>query len=102
MARILDAISSHRARRLSCVEAGELLGFSERHFRRLRDAFEERGEDGLIDRRRGRVSARAADEAEAAWVADMFRPRYFDFRIKLLHEQIMGMPLASGNAQAIQ
>ena len=102
MARVLDAIASHRAGRLSCVEAGELLGFSERHFRRLRDAFEERGEDGLIDRRRGRVSARAADEAEAAWVADMFRPRYFDFRIKLLHEQIMGMPLASGNAQAIQ
>ena len=60
MAHVLDAISSHRTGRLSCVEAGELLGFSERHFRRLRDAFEERGEDGLIDRRRGRVSARAA------------------------------------------
>jgi hypothetical protein len=27
MARVLDAISSHRAGRLSCVEAGELLGF---------------------------------------------------------------------------
>ena len=73
MARVLDAIASHRAGRLSCVEAGELLGFSERHFRRLRDAFEERGEDGLVGRRRGRVSARAADEAEAAWVAEMFR-----------------------------
>ena len=44
MARVLDAISSHRAGRLSCVEAGELLGFSERHFRRLRDAFEDRGD----------------------------------------------------------
>ncbi len=33
MARVLDAIGSHRAGRLSCVEAGELLGFSERHFR---------------------------------------------------------------------
>ena len=96
MARVLDAISSHRAGRLSCVEAGELLGFSERHFRRLRDAFEDRGEDGLIDRRRGRVSARAADEAEAAWVAEMFRTRYFDFRIKHFHEQIVGMPMASG------
>jgi len=61
MARVLDAISSHRAGRLSWVEAVELLGFSERHFRRLRDAFEERGEDGLLDRRRGRVSARAAE-----------------------------------------
>ena len=102
MARVLDAIASHRAGRLTCVEAGELLGFRSRHIRRLRDAFEERGENGLIDRRRGRVSARAADEADAAWVADMFRPRYVDFRIKLLHEQIMGTPLASGNAQSIQ
>ena len=75
MARVLDAISSHRAGRLSRVEAGELLGFSERLFRSLRDAFEERGEDALIDRRRGRLSARAADEAEAAWVAEMFRTR---------------------------
>jgi hypothetical protein len=96
MARVLDAISSHRAGRLICSEAGELLGFRSRHIRRLHDAFEERGEDGLINRRRGRVSARAADEADAAWLADMFRPRYVDFRIKLLHEQIMGMPLASG------
>jgi len=61
MARVLDAISSHRAGRLICVEAGELLRFSERYFLCLRDAFEERGEDGLIDRRRGRVSSRAAD-----------------------------------------
>ena len=81
MARVLGSISLHRAGRFSCFEAGELLGFRCRRFRRLRDAFEERGENGLIDRRRGRVSARAADEADAAWVADMFRPRYADFRI---------------------
>ena len=97
MARVFDAINSHRAGRLSCAEAGELLGFNERHFRHLRDAFEERGEDGLIDCRRGWVSARAADEAEAAWVTEMFRTRYFDFRIKHFHEQIVGMPMASGD-----
>ena len=63
------------------------------------DAFEERGEDGLIDRRRGRVSASAADGAEwaeGAWVAEMFRTRYFDLQIKHFHEQIVGMPMASG------
>ena len=69
MARVLDAISSHLAGRLSCVEAGELLGFSERHFRRLRDAYEERGEEGLIDRRRGRASPLRAGEASNACVA---------------------------------
>jgi Helix-turn-helix domain len=54
MARVLDAIVSHRAGRVSCVTAGELQGLSERHFRRLRDAYEDRGEEGLVDRRRGR------------------------------------------------
>jgi transposase InsO family protein len=96
MARVLDAISSHRAGRLSCVEAGELLGFSERHFRRLRDAYEERGEEGLIDRRHGRVSGRRAGEAEIAWMTEMFRTHYFDFRIKHFHERIVGRAMAGG------
>ena len=101
MTRVLDAINSHRAGRLSCVEAGELLGFSERHFRRLRDAFEERPEDRLIDRRRRAVSASAGDEAEAAWVAEMFRTRYFDVRIKHFHEQIVGLSMASRKPRSI-
>ena len=37
------------------------------------------------------MSARAADEA--AWVADMVRPRYFDVRIKHFHDQILGLPI---------
>ncbi len=36
MARIVDAIGRVRDKRSSCVEAAELLGLSERHFRRLR------------------------------------------------------------------
>ena len=62
----------------------------------MRDAFEERGKGGLIDRRRGRVNVRVADETEAAWVAEMFRARYFDIRIKHFCEQIMGMLMARG------
>jgi hypothetical protein len=96
MARVLDAIVSHRARRLSCVGAGELLGLSERHFRRLRDAYEDRGEEGLVDRRRGRVSSSRIPEAEAEWLAEMFRARYFDFTAKHFHEQVVGQPMAGG------
>ena len=96
MARVLDAIVSHRAGRLSCVEAGELLGLSERHFRRLRDAYEDRGEEGLVDRRRGRVSSARVPDAEAEWLAEMFRTRYFDFTAKHFHEQVVGQPMADG------
>src|ERR1700732_3044449 len=40
MARYVEALERYRGGRLSCVEAAELLGISERHFRRLRDRYE--------------------------------------------------------------
>ena len=83
MARIIDAIGLHQARKLSCVEAGALLGMSERHFRRLRDAYEAHGAEGIVDRRRGRASGRRAPVDEVAWVVEEFRTRYFDFTAKL-------------------
>ena len=54
MARIVEAIGRWRSGALSCGEAAEMLGMSERHFRRLRDRYEAEGAEGLIDRRRGR------------------------------------------------
>src|SRR5215210_2383405 len=85
MARIIDAIGLHQARKLSCVEAAELLGMSERHFRRLRDArdaYEAHGAEGIVDRRRGRMSGRRAGVDEIEWVIEEFRTRYFDFTAK--------------------
>jgi Winged helix-turn helix len=96
MARIIDAIGLHRKKRLSCVEAAELLGMSERHFRRLRDAYEERGAEGLADRRRGRASGRRAPVDGVAWVAEEFRTRYFDFTANHFHEAIRDRPRADG------
>src|SRR4051794_34615514 len=96
MARIIDAIGLHQAKKLSCVEAAELLGMSERHFRRLRDAYEERGAEGIIDRRRGRASGRRAPVDEGAWVVEEFRTRYFDFTAKHFHEAIHGRAMADG------
>src|SRR3954470_3026619 len=96
MARVIDAIELHRKKKLSCVEAAELLGMSERHFRRLRDAYEERGAEGIIDRRRGRASGRRAGVDEIAWVVEAFRTRYFDFTAKHFHEAIQGRPMADG------
>src|SRR4029453_10287987 len=96
MARITDAIELHRKKKLSCVEAGALLGMSERHFRRLRGAYEERGAEGIIDRRRGRTSGRRAGVDEIAWVVEGFRPLSFDFTPKPFHEAVHGRPMADG------
>src|SRR4051794_41256749 len=69
---------------------------SERHFRRLRDAYEERGAEGIIDRRRGRASGRRAGVDEIAWLIEAFRTRYFDFTAKHFHDAIHGRPMADG------
>jgi winged helix-turn helix protein len=55
MGRLVDAIVRHRAGELGCEAAAELLGLSERHFRRLRDRYEEDGPDGVVGASRGAV-----------------------------------------------
>ncbi len=78
VARIVEAIGRYRGGTLSCVEAAEALGMSERHFRRLRDRYEAEGAEGLIDRRRGRATGRRAPVDRIEWVLDQYRTRYFD------------------------
>lgn len=96
MARIVEAIGKYRNGRLSCVEAADLLGMSERHFRRLRDVYEAEGAEGLVDRRRGRSSGRRAPVDEIEWVIAEFRTRYFDFTAKHFHEAVVGTTMADG------
>lgn len=96
MARIVEAIGRYRTGQLSCLEAAELLGMSERHFRRLRDAYEAKGAEGIIDRRRGRASGRRAPVDEIEWVLEEFRARYFDFTAKHFHEAVANTQMANG------
>ena len=70
---------------LSQAEAAEILGVSERTFRRWRDRFEAEGAEGLYDRRLGRLSARRAPVDEVARVLELFDTRYWDFTAKHFH-----------------
>lgn len=96
MGRITDAIGLHRKKKPICVEAAELLGMSERHFRRLRDAYEAKGAEGIVDRRRGRASGRRAPIDEIEWVIGEFRTRYFDFTAKHFHDAVVGRAMSNG------
>ena len=81
MARIVEAIGRYRGGELSCIEAAEVLGMSERHFRRLRDRYEAQGAEGIVDRRLGKASARRVPVDRIDWVVEMYRTRYFDFTV---------------------
>ena len=74
---------------LSQAEAAEILGMSERTFRRWRDRYEATGAEGLFDRRLGTVSARRAPVDEVAGLLELFDTRYFDFTPKHFHEKLV-------------
>jgi hypothetical protein len=87
--RFEQALDGYRRRRLSADEAGELLGMSGRHFRRLSVRYAEERADGLRDRRRGLPSPRRGQAAELARMHQLYRERYGDFTLKHFHEQLV-------------
>ena len=54
--KIQEVILRAMARKISWFQAAEILGFSDRHLRRIRERYEEFGYDGLFDRRLGKPS----------------------------------------------
>jgi transposase len=69
------------------LEAAELLGVSERTFRRWRDRYREEASAGLADRRL-RPSLRQAPKAEIERMLGLYRDLYRGFTVKHFHEQL--------------
>ena len=74
---------------LSQAEAAEILGMSERNFRRWYGRWLEEGEAGLLDRRIGRPSPRRVPETAKAELCRLYRERYADHTVKHFHEQLV-------------
>jgi hypothetical protein len=62
-----------KRKELSAMEAGELLGCSERQFRRYR-RYEEEGLAGLLDRRLGKASLRRVPVDKLVWMLGEYSP----------------------------
>ena len=73
---------------LSGAEAGEMLGCSERQFRRYRRRFEEDGPEGLIDRRLGKAAARRVPVDEVTWMLEEYERLYRGWNVKHFHEHL--------------
>jgi len=69
-------------------DAAELLGVSERTFRRWRDQYEEDGEAGLVDGRLGKASGKRVSQDKRDEVAELYRKRYAGFTAKHFHERL--------------
>ena len=86
MQKFRDVLSRWERRELSMLEAGELLGMSERQFRRYRDRFEEEGEAGLIDHRLGKASPKRIEAVQVDRMLELYRTVYRGWNVKHFHE----------------
>ena len=89
MMRFRDVFGRCERRELSKLEAAELLGVSERTFRRWCRRFEAEGEAGLHDRRQGKASAKRVPADAAMRVERLYRERYDGFTAKHFHEHLV-------------
>ena len=76
----------HR-RELTMAEAAEILGVTERTFRRWGDRYEAAGAAGLADRRLGRASSRAVPTDEVLQMVTLYETRYTGWTVKHFHER---------------
>ena len=83
-----DVYGRWQARRLSQAEAAEILGMSERSFRRWRDRYQADGFEGLADRRLGKASARRVPIDQVHAVLTLYRERYRGFTARHFHDKL--------------
>ena len=91
-----EVYNQYRSRSLSCEDAADLLGTSLSTFYRYRRRYEEEGEEGLVDRRLGKLSARRAPVDEVFKVVTLFETKYYDFTVKHFHEKLAGHGIKRG------
>jgi transposase len=85
--RFEDVLGRSKRSELGQEEAAELLGVSERTFRRWRDRHRDDGPAGLADRRL-LPSIRRASVAEIERMLGLYRDLYREFTVKHFHEQL--------------
>jgi len=77
------------AKKLSWIEAAEILGMSCRHLRRVRERYETEGFNGLHDARVGRLSPKRIPVEVVEEVLGLYREKYFDFNVVHFHEKLV-------------
>src|ERR1700689_1975381 len=89
MLRFRDILGRYESNEFNQIEAAELLGVSERTFRRWCQRFEDGGEAGLLDRRLGKTSGKRVPLDREQEVETLYRTRYSGFTARHFHEHLV-------------
>lgn len=76
------------AKKLTWIEAADILGMSYRHLQRVREAYRRMGFDALYDARVGKTSPRRVPVVVVEEVLRLYREEYFDFSVKHFWEKL--------------
>ena len=86
--KIQEVILRAMAKKITWWQAAEILGFSDRHLRRIRERYEEFGYESMFDKRRGQPSPKRVPFATVEKVLALYREKYFDFNVRHVHEKL--------------
>src|SRR5437868_6405876 len=89
MQKFRDVLSRWERGDLSMMEAGEVLGMSERQGRRYRERYEGDGDEGLLDRRLGKPSPKRVPASAAAQMLELYGGLYRGWNVKHFHEHLV-------------
>jgi transposase len=86
--KIQEVLLRAMARKITWWQAAEILGFSDRHLRRIRERYEEFGYESMFDKRRGQPSPKRVPMATVEKVLALYRDKYFDLNVRHFHEKL--------------
>src|ERR1700758_2499604 len=86
--KIQEVILRAMAGKMTWFQAAEILGFTDRHLRRMRERYQEFGYDGLFARRRGKPPPKRVPLGSVEAVLGLYRDKYFDLNVRHFHEKL--------------
>src|SRR6202166_2762802 len=88
MMKLQDVILKAMAKKISWLDAAEIIGVCDRTMRRMRENYQQFGYTGLMDRRSGKESSHRVPMETAEEVLRLYREVYFDLNIRHFHEKL--------------
>jgi len=86
--KMQEVILRAMAKKITWWQAAEILGFSDRHLRRIRERYQQFGYESMFDKRRGQPSPKRVPFATVEKVLALYREKYFDLNVRHFHEKL--------------
>jgi len=86
--KIQEVLLRAMAKKITWWLAAEILGFSDRHLRRIRERYEQFGYESMFDKRRSQPCPKRVPLATVEKVLALYREQYFDLNVRHFHEKL--------------